>query len=190
MVEASSKKDNNLRGEITETHEGETLNFCYQCSTCSGCCPVFRYNARFNPRKIVENTLLGRKDRTVDSPDIWFCTVCHNCTEKCPQGVKVSEIIIELKNLSSKEGLFPVHLQEEAKALLEFGMVSPANKAILSRREKLGLPVVENAPPEEIRTLTSFTGFDKLVANRKPMEGEAQKKPEGEAPKKKEAAQE
>ncbi|MEM2145989.1 MAG: 4Fe-4S dicluster domain-containing protein [Candidatus Jordarchaeaceae archaeon] len=178
MVEASSDMDTHFRSEITETHEGETLNYCYQCSTCSGSCPVFRYNSRFNPRRIVENTLLGRRDRTVKSPDIWFCTVCHTCTEKCPQGVKVSEIIIELKNLSSKEGLFPVHLQEEAKALLDFGMVSPANKAILSRREKLGLPVIENAPPEEIRTLITHTGFDKLVANRKPMEGEVQKSKE------------
>lgn len=96
--------------------------------------------------------------------------MCHTCTEKCPQGVKVSEIIIELKNLSSKEGLFPAHLQEEAKALLEFGMVSPPTKAILSRREKLKLPVIENAPPEEIRTLTSATGFDKLVEGRKSAE--------------------
>ncbi|MEM2135958.1 MAG: 4Fe-4S dicluster domain-containing protein [Candidatus Jordarchaeaceae archaeon] len=176
MVEASSEMNSSFRSEITATHEGESLNFCYQCSTCSGACPVFRYNSKFNPRRIIENTLLGRKDRTVDSPTIWFCTVCHTCTEKCPQGVKVSEIIIELKNLSSKKGLFPIHLQEEAKALLEFGMVSPSSKAILSRREKLGLPVIENAPPEEIRTLTSYTGFDKLVAGKKPMEGEIQKK--------------
>ncbi len=175
-MESSSDMDTHFREEITESHEGETLNFCYQCSTCSGCCPVFRYNSKFNPRRIVENTLLGRKDRTVESPDIWLCTVCHTCTEKCPQGVKVSEIIIELKNLSSKEGLFPAHLQEEAKALLEFGMVSPATKAILSRREKLGLPVIENAPPEEIRTLTSYTGFDKLVENRKASEGEEERK--------------
>lgn len=176
MVEASSDMDSRFREEITETREGETLNYCYQCSTCSGCCPVFRYNSKFNPRRIVENTLLGRRARLVGSPEIWLCTVCHTCTEKCPQGVKVSEIIIELKNLSTKEGHFPGHLQEEAKALLEFGMVSPATKAILSRREKLGLPVIENAPPEEIRILTSYTGFDRLVENRKPVEGETQKK--------------
>ncbi|MHA1579804.1 MAG: 4Fe-4S dicluster domain-containing protein [Candidatus Freyarchaeota archaeon] len=165
-----SSIDSRFRSLITETYEGETLNLCYQCSTCSGCCPVFRYNSQFNPRRIIENTLLGKRDRTVKSPEIWLCTVCHTCTEKCPQGVKVSEIIIELKNLSTKEGLFPAHLQEEAKALLEFGMVSPSTKAILSRREKLKLPVIENAPPEEIRTLMSATGFDKLVEGRKSAE--------------------
>jgi heterodisulfide reductase subunit C len=28
----------------------------------------------------------------------WDCTTCYQCQENCPQGIKVTEIIYELKN--------------------------------------------------------------------------------------------
>ncbi len=31
---------------------------------------------------------------------LWDCTTCYLCQEHCPQGVKVTDVLYELKNLA------------------------------------------------------------------------------------------
>ncbi|MEM2047923.1 MAG: 4Fe-4S dicluster domain-containing protein, partial [Candidatus Jordarchaeales archaeon] len=110
MVETYHEINTRFRKELAELHEeGETINFCYQCATCSGICPVFRYNSKYNPRRLIEGMLTGKKDELIHDPNIWLCTVCHNCTEVCPQGVRVSELLATLRNLAPKAGNLPEH---------------------------------------------------------------------------------
>jgi len=33
---------------------------------------------------------------------LWDCVTCYQCQEQCPQGVKVTEVLYELKNLAIK----------------------------------------------------------------------------------------
>ncbi|MBS7248450.1 MAG: 4Fe-4S dicluster domain-containing protein [Candidatus Jordarchaeales archaeon] len=165
MVETYHEINTRFRKELAELHEeGETINFCYQCATCSGICPVFRYNSKYNPRRLIEGMLTGKKDELIHDPNIWLCTVCHNCTEVCPQGVRVSELLATLRNLATKAGNFPEHLRAEAKVLIETGLVNAPSKATISRRAKMGLPELKTADPAEIRALLEHLGFVKLTA--------------------------
>jgi heterodisulfide reductase subunit C len=34
---------------------------------------------------------------------LWDCVTCYQCQEHCPQGVKVTDVLYELKNLAIKE---------------------------------------------------------------------------------------
>jgi heterodisulfide reductase subunit C len=43
---------------------------------------------------------LGLKDLALGSRMLWYCLTCYQCQEHCPQGVKVTDIFYELKNLS------------------------------------------------------------------------------------------
>ena len=44
-----------------------SLSYCYQCSTCSGGCPVaLLTNGKYNPRKIIEEAILGLQDKLVE----------------------------------------------------------------------------------------------------------------------------
>jgi heterodisulfide reductase subunit C len=43
---------------------------------------------------------LGIKDLTLGSNMLWDCVTCYQCQEHCPQGVKVTEVFYELKNLA------------------------------------------------------------------------------------------
>jgi len=174
-VEAYYEISSYFRKEMAELHmEGETVNYCYQCATCSGACPVFRYNSKYNPRKLIESILTGRKE-VIHDPNIWLCTVCHNCTEVCPQGVRVSELLTVLRNLATREGNFPEHLKAETRVLVETGLVNAPSKATLSRRAKMGLPEIKTADPAEIKALLEHLGFIEVMAK----EGKAGKEESG-----------
>jgi heterodisulfide reductase subunit C len=34
---------------------------------------------------------------------LWSCLTCYQCQEHCPQGVKVTDLLYELKNQAARE---------------------------------------------------------------------------------------
>jgi heterodisulfide reductase subunit C len=157
------KISSEFRKEISKIGAGISVNYCYQCGTCSGGCPALRYTKVYNPRRIMEDVLLGFKEKTLKDPVLWLCTMCHACLEACPQGVQVSEILVLLRNLATKMGSFPEHLMGEVSALLDFGLINPGGGPIQRRREQLGLPEVPKPNIKNIRKVAEETGFIKLT---------------------------
>jgi heterodisulfide reductase subunit C len=43
------------------------------------------------------------KDLAFGSTMLWDCVTCYQCQEHCPQGVKVTDVLYELKNLAINE---------------------------------------------------------------------------------------
>ena len=79
-----------------------SLSYCYQCSTCSGGCPVALItDGKYNPRKIIEEAILGLQDKLVEKqePNSWLCSTCQKCVELCPQKVELTEIFTLIKNI-------------------------------------------------------------------------------------------
>jgi len=48
---------------------------------------------------------LGMADAVLRSNDIWVCVSCYSCSARCPQGIKVVEVMTVLRNLSMAKGL-------------------------------------------------------------------------------------
>ena len=153
-----------FRNEVLK--HNASLAYCYQCSTCSGGCPVALItNGKYNPRKIIEEAILGLQEKLVDKqePNPWLCSTCQKCVELCPQKVELTEIFTLIKNICFKTGKVPEGFIAQAKAVLENGVAIPYSKAILSRREKLGLPEINTAPIKEIKTILEETNFENYV---------------------------
>ena len=153
-----------FRNEVLK--KNASLSYCYQCSTCSGGCPVaVLTNGKYNPRKIIEEAILGLKDKLVEQqePNIWLCSTCQKCVELCPQMVELTEIFILIKNLCFKRGKVPDGFIAQGQAVLENGVAIPYSKAILTRREKLGLPTIKTAPVDEIKKILIETNFEKHI---------------------------
>ncbi|MHA1229290.1 MAG: 4Fe-4S dicluster domain-containing protein [Candidatus Helarchaeota archaeon] len=156
-----------FRKEISQTDIGKTINYCYQCGTCAGICPAFRVNSNYNPRRLVEEILLGFKEKLLHDKNIWLCTTCHGCLEVCPQGVMVSEMLFELRHKAVEVGNIPESIREEGVRFSQTGLNIPPSAAIGRRREKLGLnaqimtPIVEN-----IKILLEEVDFFKLIENK------------------------
>ena len=144
-----------------------SLSYCYQCATCSGACPVALATAgRYNPRKIIELSILGLQDKLIEGTDvsIWLCSTCQTCVELCPQKVELTEIFSLIKNKSFEEGKIPEAFQLQGQTIIDHGVALPYSKAIESRREKLGLPVVKTAPVDEIKKILKETDFENKIS--------------------------
>ncbi len=157
-----------FRNEVLK--HNASLSYCYQCSTCSGGCPVaLLTQGRYNPRKIIEEAILGLKDKLIEKqdPNIWLCSTCQTCVELCPQKVELTEIFTLIKNKCFEKDNVPEAFIVQGRTVLENGVAIPYSKAILSRREKLGLPTIKTASIDEIEKIMKETNF----ANHIPKEG-------------------
>ena len=78
---------------------GEKLKECIQCGTCSASCPT-SYAMDYTPREVIAALRAGMLDRVLKSNTIWLCTSCYSCTVRCPSGVKITDMMYELKRLA------------------------------------------------------------------------------------------
>ncbi len=86
-----------------------TYAYCFTCENCSTVCPVVgNYEAPQQaldllPHQIIRSLGFGLKDAALGARMLWYCLTCYQCQEHCPQGVKVTDIFYELKNLAVVE---------------------------------------------------------------------------------------
>ncbi len=89
--------------------QATTFTYCYSCENCSTVCPVVENYENpqevlgLLPHQIMRSLGLGLSDLALGSNMLWVCVTCYQCQEHCPQGVKVTDILYELKNLAIKE---------------------------------------------------------------------------------------
>jgi heterodisulfide reductase subunit C len=148
---------------------GTTVNLCFQCGTCTGSCASGRHTA-FRTRKVVRRAQLGLKDQILPSDDLWLCTTCYTCFERCPRGVEIPDIIFILRNMAVQAGYMAEAHKKVAGFLIKTGHMVPLSDEYKEKRKKFGLPeipptVMENKEAaEKFQKLVKKTGFDKLVA--------------------------
>jgi heterodisulfide reductase subunit C len=85
---------------------GEKVKECIQCGTCSASCPT-SYAMDYTPREVIAALRAGMLDRVLKSNTIWLCTSCYSCTVRCPSGIKLTDVMYELKRLAIEFGLSP-----------------------------------------------------------------------------------
>jgi heterodisulfide reductase subunit C len=83
--------------------------YCFACENCSTVCPVVgnyenpQKALDLLPHQIMRSMVFGIKDLAMGSKMLWDCLTCYQCQEHCPQNVKVTDVLYELKNLAAKE---------------------------------------------------------------------------------------
>lgn len=101
----TTKEDANFVDEISSIPGGEKIRCCIQCGTCSASCPmVFKMN--YSPRKLFAMAKAGMREEVLSSNTIWYCVSCYSCHVRCPQGIKLTDIMYILKRLSIIYGLY------------------------------------------------------------------------------------
>lgn len=79
---------------------------CVQCQTCTNVCPVVahsidpRIGVDLTPQKVMNLLRLGLRDLTLGSRMVWDCATCYQCQEYCPEGIRVADIMVELRALA------------------------------------------------------------------------------------------
>lgn len=113
---------------------------CYQCGACTGGCPVGRIRWDFNPRRFIEMLIRGEVEDLLLAENIWLCSHCLTCLERCPQQIEVSEIIMHVKNCAARLGNVPENVIKMADLIMNQGWIDKPVKRMLKKRQGLGLP--------------------------------------------------
>ena len=88
--------------EVCSFPGGETVRACIQCGTCSGSCPAVG-EMEYGPRQINAMVRAGMRDEVLSTNSMWCCLSCYLCTERCPRGVQVTDIMYTLKRLAIRQ---------------------------------------------------------------------------------------
>jgi heterodisulfide reductase subunit C len=100
-----------FKGQADRSSEGNTYAYCFSCENCSTVCPVVENYENpqavvgMLPHQIMRSLGLGLRDLALGSKMLWDCLTCYQCQEHCPQAVKVTDILYELKNRAVKESM-------------------------------------------------------------------------------------
>ncbi len=136
----------NIRADLQFGHEfakqlGDLrLSACLMCRTCTAVCPITRLNDNFNPFRFVRLALFGYIEEILESGLIWLCSNCYACQEKCPHGVRISDLMTALKNQGLKTGHAPREVRLQMNIIKDHGRIYPIDEFDNKKRRKLGLP--------------------------------------------------
>ncbi len=147
---------------------GESLEYCFQCGTCTGSCPSGR-RTPYKVRQIIRKANMGLKDQLLSDPALWMCTTCYACQERCPRKVKIVDVVKLIRNEAAKAGyMSPVH-KAVGSFVIKTGHGVPIDDATKQLRDAVGLgelpPTTHSFPGalEEVQKIIKTTGFDSLI---------------------------
>ncbi len=101
--------DRDFQSGLSLSAQASTFSGCFGCQTCTNACPVV---ANYEdpqevlgllPHQIMHACALGVRDLAFGSNMLWDCLTCYQCQEQCPQGVCITDVLYELKNLAIKQ---------------------------------------------------------------------------------------
>ncbi len=92
---------------------GEAYKYCFQCGMCDVVCPWNRVR-QFSIRKIIREATFGLTE--IDGEDIWRCTTCGRCPDRCPRGVKQIDVGVSLRRVASEYEVFPASVKSARSA--------------------------------------------------------------------------
>jgi heterodisulfide reductase subunit C len=164
-----SKLDPKFKDEVASTPGGEHIKRCFLCGTCSAGCPVHELSDKYNPRKIIRMILLGMRDEVLSSDFVWLCSTCYTCRERCPQDVRMSDVMTAVRNIAVKEGhIHPSYLRQ-LELINTQGKLYEIDEFDNRRRERVGLPSLPTKN-EQTGKLLNACGISKSPSEKSSVE--------------------
>ena len=79
---------------------------CVQCTICTNVCPIVEYASTdendMTPQQIMNLLRLGKDQIAAKTQMVHNCLTCYSCQENCPGEIKVTDIMIELRQVVTK----------------------------------------------------------------------------------------
>lgn len=104
MPETNAAQDPLRQPTVRLTDAPNTFRACMQCSTCTNVCPVValsedpQRDLDMTPQQVMNLMRLQLKETALGCRMVWDCVTCYKCQEHCPQGVRVADVLYELRN--------------------------------------------------------------------------------------------
>ncbi len=156
--------DRNLAKAVMQAG-GKNLHYCFQCGTCSASCPIFSHSKEYTPLVLMRYAALGQKD-VLKSIQIWMCAGCNACTQRCPRGVKPTEVIRVLRNMASKEGNIHEFYRMQASTIANDGRIWNDAEFINEVRQDMGLPKISPVNINEVSVMLDCTKVKSTLSSK------------------------
>ena len=154
---------------------GQNVQECFQCGTCTASCPSAPRSS-YRIRKFVRRALLGLEEEALTDPDLWLCTTCYSCTDRCPRDIAPTDVIMAMRNLAAQRDIVPVNFLKTVQAIYTTGHGVPNNDVNRAARKKLGLnpePPTTHGFPQYVKGIQYIIDYfglkaraDKIVKER------------------------
>lgn len=132
--------DSGFKRELARLPEAEHLMACFTCLTCAASCPVAQVDSRFNPIRIIRMALLGLKEEALGGDELWLCSSCYTCQERCPNEVRITDFLTLLKNMALDAGNAPQGIRAQEDLVRTHGRIYPLDDFDNKKRQKVNLP--------------------------------------------------
>ena len=93
---------------------GEAYKLCYQCGLCDTVCPWNKVR-NFSMRHIVRQAAFGLPE--IEGEDIWRCTTCGRCPQRCPRGVGTIDVSVSFRRIASEYNITPAPIHTVSVSL-------------------------------------------------------------------------
>jgi heterodisulfide reductase subunit C len=147
---------------------GQTVaHMCYQCGTCTGSCPSAPRSS-YRIRLFMRRAVLGLEEEALTDPDLWLCTTCYSCTDRCPRDLAPTDVIMAMRNLAFKWDIIPRNFLQTVQLIYKSGHGVPNNDVNRAARVKLGLepePETTHKYPEYLPGIRKILDHYKLKEN-------------------------
>lgn len=139
---------------------GDSFKSCYQCGLCDAVCPWNRVR-QFSMRKLVRQATFGLTE--IENEEIWRCTTCGTCPQRCPRGVDQIKAGVSLRKLAAEYDVYPGQVGPIRNVVAS---LSSEGNSLGGEREKRadwakGLPVKPYAEGMEVLYFTGcYLSYD------------------------------
>ena len=158
-----------------EARGGKNARLCFQCGTCTAGCPMGQRSG-LRVRTVMRKANLGMRD-VLDDPDLWLCTTCYTCADRCPRRIMATDAILALRNIATRQKKVPMSMIKIMGSIYKTGHGVPNSEGNMKKRVQVGLP--ENPPtthsyPEYIKDIQTILEVTGLLKIKEEMEAESQ----------------
>lgn len=92
-----------------------SLSACMQCAVCSSSCSM---RGNMNIRRLIASYL---SKKNFWSEELWNCTTCRICQERCPRGIPIADLIVQARSQVIEGGRIPAEVREMLESIRKFG---------------------------------------------------------------------
>src|SRR5512135_2883615 len=123
--------DPNLIKEV-EARGGKNAGLCFQCGTCTAGCPMGQRSG-LRVRTVMRKANLGMRE-VLDDPDLWLCTTCYTCADRCPRIIMATDAIIALRNIATQQHKVPMSMIQIMGSIYKTGHGVPNSEGNMKKR--------------------------------------------------------
>ena len=148
---------------IWEIFNKEELLECYQCARCTGSCPAAMVMNSIGPRETLLRCLNLGQEAVVTDERVWYCSTCHVCEDRCPQGINIPELLTAIFNMAAQRGNVPEKIRFGVDLIAKTGRSLIVNEKVQRERQKLSLPSLAPMSIDEIEAILKKTGLGEII---------------------------